>query len=959
VDATGNRTSLRRPSREITRENAMVQVRKLVLAIAAASSLGSGMAQALGLGEVTLQSSLNQPLVAEIELLDTRGLEEAEVRPALASPEAFNQAGVDRQYFLTDLRFTPVVRPDGRSVIRVTSTKPVREPYLNFLVEVAWPSGRLMREFTLLLDPPLYSPQTAAAAPQAPAVATRPQSAQAPRPVAPVSPSAPERAAAPANTVAAAASSNSGEYRVGPRETLWEIAERNRAGGSVHQAMLAIQDLNPDAFIDGNINRMKSGQILRLPDDHQIRSRSQSEALTQVAAQNAAWRRGAAVASGERQIDARRREAAAPVGTQRDTEDNLRLLSGESGDASRGADGADGREKALADKLAVTQESLDTTRRENEELNSRLNDLQGQLDKLQRLMQLKDDQLAKLQAGLAASAEAPPADSEQIESAVEPAQDTNAPDAVGDMASPVQGLSQEPPMVDSGSEVEAQGTPDIAESSPIEGDIGQPEDGTAGLPAVEGVSPTDNDAVEGEATSPEVGADVAPLAGSEDVAPPADAVPDLEPAESEPDGMIESLLNNSMLMGIAGGAALLLLLAALILARRKREAEMSDSSALTDETNYSPGTFEGLVPADEAVSSARDATDKKPEGTDVLGEADIYIAYGRFNQAAELLLTAIDQEPHRTDLRLKLMEVYAELGDRDGFGRQEAELREIGGAASDIDQLKLRYPAMSAMAIIGGAGAAAVYAANAADPVDAPQPMEQPDSLGLSDADLDFDFSDLEAELSADVPQNKFPERDIVLDSAFTQESTAPVTETVTEPVFSLEDDLSDFSLDLDEPETSPAQNQQRRADDEFLLEDALLGQLSDAESASAGGTVRDDGPLPSDFDLSLAEDDTTPAGEIDFAAELERVSAELGDLSHELEQSHTEPATSLADEDALDDEFDFLAGTDEATTKLDLARAYIEMGDNEGAQDILEEVLSEGNETQQQEARDLIKKLV
>lgn len=150
----------------------MVRVRNLVLAIAAATALTSEMAYALGLGEVTLKSSLNQPLVAEIELLDAKTLAPGEVVPVLASAEDFNRAGVDRQYFLTDLTFTPILRPDGKSVIRVSSTKPVREPYLNFLIEVLWPSGRLLREYTLLLDPPLYSPEIAASvAPQLPVAA--------------------------------------------------------------------------------------------------------------------------------------------------------------------------------------------------------------------------------------------------------------------------------------------------------------------------------------------------------------------------------------------------------------------------------------------------------------------------------------------------------------------------------------------------------------------------------------------------------------------------------------------------------------------------------------------------------------------------------------------------------------------------------------------------------------------
>ncbi len=263
----------------------MVRVRNLVLAIAAATALTSEMAYALGLGEVTLKSALNQPLVAEIELLDAKSLAPGEVVPVLASVEDFNKAGVDRQYFLTDLTFTPVLRPDGKSIIRVSSTKPVREPYLNFLIEVLWPNGRLLREYTLLLDPPLYSPEIAAAvAPQLPV------SVPTSRPAAPARTPTPSAAGTPAASTVRPLQGN--EYKVTPNDTLWEIAERARQGGTVHQAMLAIQDLNPDAFIGGNINRMKNGQVLRLPTEEQVRSRSQAEAIQQVAQQNASWRRG-------------------------------------------------------------------------------------------------------------------------------------------------------------------------------------------------------------------------------------------------------------------------------------------------------------------------------------------------------------------------------------------------------------------------------------------------------------------------------------------------------------------------------------------------------------------------------------------------------------------------------------------------------------------------------------------
>lgn len=135
----------------------MVQVRKLVLAMAAASALSSGIANALELGELTLRSAVNQPLLAEIELLDVRGLSAAEVQPVLAPAEEFSKAGVERQAFLDSLRFTPVINANGRSVIRVTSTQPLSAPLVKFLVQVNFPSGRLLRDYSMLLDPAQFA----------------------------------------------------------------------------------------------------------------------------------------------------------------------------------------------------------------------------------------------------------------------------------------------------------------------------------------------------------------------------------------------------------------------------------------------------------------------------------------------------------------------------------------------------------------------------------------------------------------------------------------------------------------------------------------------------------------------------------------------------------------------------------------------------------------------------------
>ncbi|MDA7088366.1 LysM peptidoglycan-binding domain-containing protein [Pseudomonas sp. SA3-5] len=932
----------------------MVRVRKLVLAIAAASALSSGMAHALGLGEVTLQSALNQPLVAEIELLEVRDLASSELLPNLASPEEFTRAGVDRQYFLTDLKFTPVLKPNGKSYLRVTSSKPVREPYLNFLVEVLWPNGRLLREYTLLLDPPLYSPQTAAAA--APRL---PSAAPAPRPLAaPIQRAAAQTSAPVARAPVAAPSALQGtEYKVTANDSLWEIAQRVRGGGSVQQTMLAIQDLNPDAFVGGNINRLKSGQVLRLPEEQQIKSRAQTEAVAQVAEQNAAWREGRSVAASARQMDATRRSVAGAAPAEVKTQDNLKLLSADTGKAASGSDAGAVDSKALSDKLAVTQEGLDSTRRENEELKGRMSDLQGQLEKLQRLIQLKDDQLAKLQADLATQGQAPAMDAPAV--AAVPAGPEAAPASPDEAEAPDFNYSEEP--------ATAAAEPQQPVAQPAAAPVAEP----APAPVAKAAAP------------------VAPV----------------KPVEQPPQlSTIDDLLANPMLLGIAGGGALLLLLVGLMMVSRRnalKEAELQESlAAESGGTNFDSDME---LPADSFPDDFVDSADSAEpsderviaQTSDALGEADIYIAYGRFNQAAELLQNAVNDEPQRSDLRLKLMEVYAELGDRDGFARQENELREIGGSSAEVDQLKGKYPAIAAIAGVGAGVAASALADDdfssfSLDDLSLDEPDQPAAAAGDLDDAFDLSLDDLESDLEADLErEQQAPGVDASLadlDSLSLDadlDLTAPA-ETVADedddlefdlnlddgPAdgVKLEQDLADFSLDLD-AESKPAVTEAE--DDEFLLNlddeltaesatDELAGLSLDLPSESEGG----DFDLSDDFDLSLSDEAPVLPSSDSFAAQLEEVTAELDQLSESLDQpaelTQPAPVAGLQGVDLDgDDDFDFLSGTDETATKLDLARAYIDMGDTEGARDILDEVIAEGNDGQQQEARELIANLV
>lgn len=231
----------------------MASVRQLLIGLASSSALYSGLVPALGLGEISLNSALSQPLDAEIKLLDVGNLTDADVRVRLAPADVFSRSGVERLYFFNDLRFEPLLRGDS-SVIRVLSTQPVREPYLNFIVEVARPSGRLYREYTVLLDPPGSASFVPAASPAAPAfvASARPVANERPRPA----------------VMPAAQLGN--RYSVVGGDSLWKIASRLAATAGSSAPPAALMDdlyaLNPQAFINGDVSRLRVGAQLLLPD---------------------------------------------------------------------------------------------------------------------------------------------------------------------------------------------------------------------------------------------------------------------------------------------------------------------------------------------------------------------------------------------------------------------------------------------------------------------------------------------------------------------------------------------------------------------------------------------------------------------------------------------------------------------------------------------------------------------
>jgi len=323
------------------------------------------------------------------------------------------------------------------------------------------------------------------------------------------------------------------------------------------------------------------------------------------------------------------------------------------------------------------------------------------------------------------------------------------------------------------------------------------------------------------------------------------------------------------------------------------------------------------------------------------------------------------------------MEVYAELGDRDGFARQAAELREIGGSLDAIEQTKLRYPAMAAAA--GFAAAAAATSTNdfesfSLDDLQLDEPASAPTADQVSDDAFDLSLDDLELDddlaRTAVAPTGETSEElgelnfdDLNLDAA-AQEQAADdfafdLDKSSEADMQSLEAELAGFSLDLeDQPKASTA-------DDDVLLDlDEELSEPVAGEPAAEDFDFQLSDPvqsagMPDEFDLSVPDETSGGAVSETFISEFDEVEAEPEALARDVDEplDLSEPEAESTSE-GLDDDFDFFADTDETTTKLDLARAYIDMGDAEGARDILDEVMNEGSDTQQQEAREMLAKL-
>ena len=643
-------------------------VRKLVVILTSVVLFAAAHVKALGLGEITIDSALNQPLAARIELLQLGSVRLDQITVQLASENDFDRFSIEMENFLRAIRFN-VESSGADAYVLLTTADPVREPYLSFVLETSWPSGRLLSEHTVLLDLPAFASNAspvvvqqpvqtsqngvntdsnqsitglvssdsaatnmrlAAPADAVPAVnddvltaTADPDSDSAAQPAADVraapapidaastpSPTQPSQSSASTRLANNPVSSSdaSDTVTIGADDTLWDVAMQVRPDSSVsvQQTMLALQRMNSEAFIADNINMVRRGQVLRIPDIEQIRALSAREAMSEVSRQNQLFENRRNVPLSSQPV------TAAPAQAPADTPNGRGELSVVSVDADEPATQSisggqnaelDARIAALENELAVQLEEADRVARQNAELLARLSQLEEQIDSAQEIIRLRDLELAQLQQALAQA-------------------------------------------------------PAAAETVPVD--------------------------------------------------PP--PVITMAPNKSFLQTVLDTLIENTY--ALLAVAALLILIIVYALLRRNRSAEEEDFADLQEiegskadvappltakgvtATAVGASTTAAVDPDLHEIFNFEDADDVDIGGQrlesdspshvaavqELLEEADALLAYERYDEAGSLLQDAIVAEPGRADLRLKLLEVCVARQDAVGFKLQETELLDLGDA---------------------------------------------------------------------------------------------------------------------------------------------------------------------------------------------------------------------------------------------------------------------------------------
>jgi pilus assembly protein FimV len=892
-------------------------MRKQVLAgLAVASTLGFFIpltSHAFGLGKIDVMSALNEPFKAEIALNALRSEERDNLQVRIASEDEFTKAGLNRSLLLSQLQFD-IVQRNGQDKILVTSKQAIREPFLDFLLTATAGSGLLMREYTVLLDPPEY---VMAATGTAPVRATEPTAQTR------------NSSSTDSTRYQYPDSQTPGSYRVKRSDTLWNIAMQTRPDSSVSvdQMMMALLEENPQAFTDRNVNGLNAGVTLQIPSRDAIQAMSQAQAKAAFKRQNEAWKNRnkpqnttvtdvePTTDSSNEQMTANAAEAADKPTSDSNTgnevssqtadannDGHLQLVAPEEeadseDDAKPNVEGQDEIDK-LTEQLTLAQETLEIQAQENLDFKSRMDAMDEQLETMRRLLSLKDADLARLQALLQE-------DDPELAAQAAAILEKDKSDVDGSMTEPMINDSLTP-----------EATPGaVAENTAADENAGS---------SMNAANQQNNDDVSVASEQAEAAENTAPVTDAGDnsddmVNKAANALNlDKSQVESSVSTVKQFAADNKLPLALA--LLLLLLVLWLLIRRNNREVTWDEAVRKMDKN---PGPAAAAVPLEEEEMTDAPLADEQVEEQksvpELVEQADMFVGYADYVQARTALEQARVIEPENTLVAYKLLFVLYKQNEAESF----VEIAD--STPFDQDSLEWEEIQQWGRQLMPGHALFAASAEEEAEPVEA----------------------EVEVEPVTFEPDPDQPDQQDKEDTATASSLDIETVETDDRAHDHIEFDLSDFDSTTEEREAEAHQEPSEETpepapeqDDEMLSFDTSYAQAEETADS-------EDEPLELDITEDLASNDSD-------------------DLSFEFENEATEPEQDFSDADELlsvdssdtpDLNFDLedLDDIDEAETKLDLAAAYIDMGDPDGARSILNEVLVDGNDEQKERAQELL----
>ncbi len=947
------------------------------------------VAYAAGLGKLTVLSSLGQPLSAEIDLVSVQKDELTTLSARVASPDAFQQANMQYSPALIGVRMTIERRSDGKPYIKIISTRSVNDPFLAILIELTWAQGRLLREYTALIDPPGYSPTpapvtppVAATAPVAPSAATDTKPiAPAPQPEASAAPALPPKPSPKATPgkAAAPAKAEGSEYAVKRGDTLAKIAAGVKPEGvTLDQMLVSLYRNNTDAFA-GNMNRLKTGTILRVPEKERIAETTQAEAVKEVRVQAANWnayRLKLAEAAGNAPAQETTKSAASGKITTA-VEDKAaakeapkEVLKLSKGDAAASGKAAGGKPMSAKDRMRMLEEEAVAREKSLAEANERVAQLEKNIKDMQRLLEIK--------GGVPPGAKPPV-----------------APPAKADQVAKAEPAKAEPPKAEP---AKAEPPKDAAKAA-----VEPPKGDQKGAPPV--VEPPKGEAPKA-AEAPKAEAPKAALPQPKKAAPP----PPPPPEPGLVDQIMAAVSNPIYLAGGLGGLALLGGGAFWVARRRRAQAASNDAGG----PKTAPTLAGAAAPAASMAASPLMSPVAGGDDVDPLAEADLYLNFGRDAQAEEVLKEALQKNPQHAEAQLKLLQIYAARKDKAAFEKIAQGLHTQTSGVGDtwIKAAGMGYAFDPENGLYeAGKSAPAAAAPAAAGPI------------AGTDLDFDLELSPGASPAATDVPLESGDKtmimqpgelagmggglddltatHDITQDSvaaqAFSPDAAASPDFTLNAPASGIATNVPDFTVDaapdeqtktnvtgdsaaagpmvsaidfnFDAPAAPAAEPAEFKHDSTMVLtpenQDKAEGLGMDfdigggaepapaapapAAPAGASSVIQ----LDPDFKLDLGGDATLAPGAEAAAIAPAIPDIKLDDISLNLDDApKAADAAAPVGGGAKDDHWY------DVQTKFDLAKAYQEMGDKDGAREILQEVIKEGDAAQQAEAKQLLDSL-